>query len=317
MKRRAFTLVELLVVIAIIVVLLALVLRFLPKRESVATRDTAGKIEAYIAGAKARALRDQRPISVRFLSPDGGQTFTQLQLVDNGENLAPIDKPYYDWKHGGSSQGVPEPPKTVYLDLPDGENIRLANQNNNPVVVGNTVRQVGHPLQGWVEVGDLLEIVETTPPSVHRITAIDFATNTLTLQATKAQGPNGWDISGIPSVSCMAAVRLSWNYRYIRKPRPLLGELPLEFNKDVVVQGVNPGVVPSSLNLQRGRSGEYEITFAPGGEVVGSNGRIVLWVRDTNGVAKPVLLAIYPTSGMKSHDVGPAGDEFRFTQDGR
>lgn len=315
MKRRAFTLVEMLVVVAIIIVLLGITLWFWPKRENVAARDTAGKIESFIAGAKARALRENRPVSVRLLTSDNGNTFTGMQLVDNGADF------------------MPPIAANTFLDLPSGDAIQLANQNNNPNPVGNTARQFGFNLQGTVEVGDMLEIHDVTPSS-HKIIAIDYATNTMTLAATKTLhdlNGNGiwepavpswlgdnWFVGGVPNVSSVAAVRLQSNYRYIRSPRPLMGEQPLDFNRDVVIRGVGAvGTIPSSLNIPRGRNGDWEITFSPSGQVIGANGRIVLWIEDTNRVAKPVLLCIYPTSGMKSHDVGPVGNEFQFTTDGR
>lgn len=303
-NRRAFTLVELLVALAIIVLLAAIVLAFWPRRENVATLDAAGQIEAYLAGAKARALKENRPISVRFISYDNYRTFDSCILMDAGGN----------W--------MPTPAAGVYLELPDGLAIHAANQNPNPNVVGNTARQVGAILLGTVAVGDMLEIVEVST-SIHRITAIDYNTNTMTLAAQKEAITDPmtgailqWAITGIPNVSRTANVRLPLNYRYLRQPRPLVGEQPFQLPKNVFIHGAT-GVMPTSVNIPVGRTGEYEITFSPAGLPINSTGRSVLWVADLNNVAKPRLVCVYPTGAIASHDVGPTGNEFAYTTDGR
>ena len=316
MKRRTgFTLVELLVVIGILVALTLLVLAFYPKREVRSTNDAVGNLQYFIAGAKARALKENRPVGVRFLSDDGNRTFNAVQLIDQDSVWTPFDRAAYN----NSSA-----PLTIYLDLPAGNLIQSANQNNNPNPVGNIARQVGAPLQGNVEVGDMLEIVEVTQ-SMHKIIAIDYATNTMTLNASKeAIDDDGdgiidrWFVSGIPNVSSTGAARIGWNYRYHRRPRPLMGEQPYQLPRDVFIRGAS-GVIPTSLNIPVGPTGDYEVVFSPSGQVLNAPGnRIVLWIADTNNVAKPELLVIYSNTGAcASHPVGPTGDEFRFTYDGR
>ena len=295
--RRAFTLVELLVVVIIILLLLGIVLMFLPKRESMIAIEAAGQVETYLASAKARAMRDNQIIGVRLFSDDGNKTFNSMVMLDSGSVWAPF---------GGSNA----------LNLPSGLTIQQSNQTPNPVVVGNTATQIGLPLQGNVEVGDMLEIVEVTP-SIHRIESINYATNTMTLVASKEQMPDGsWFVHGVPNVSCVAQVQLKWNYRYHRRPRPLMGEQPITLHKEAYIAGFT-GIVPTSLNVPVESSGFYEIWFSPGGVPINTNSRMVLWVADRNNVAKPTLLCIYPTGGIKSHSVGPSGQEFQFTQDGR
>lgn len=304
MKRYAFTLTELLVAVAIIILLTLLVLSFFPRRETTAAIDAASQIESTLAGAKARALREGRPVGVRLLTSDNYRTFYGMQLIVQPSNYAPIGN-------------------GIRLELPTGFDIQAANQNAGPVV-GNTARQVGVSLQGSVDVGDYLEIVEVTP-SIHRIEAIDFATGTMTLAATKQQIdtdgdgiPDQWWVDGVPNVNSTARASLLNNYRYIRGPRPLMGEPPIQFPRDVLIVGAS-GVVPTSLNIPVSRFGEYELWFSPSGQLLNANGqRIVLWIQDTNGVAKPILLCIHSATGaIRSVPVGDAGSEFAFTQDGK
>jgi type II secretory pathway pseudopilin PulG len=290
------TLVEILVVIAIMIVLVGLVLAFYPKREVRNAAEGASQLQSYLAGAKTRALRDQQPVGVRLLTNDNGATFTGAQLVTALERFAPIDP--------GNN--------TIFLDLPAGSGITAVTQN--------TARQVGVPLLGNVEVGDVLEIVEVTPSS-HRIVAIDYATNTMRLAAALETFDDGMGnissrVSGVPNVNCTASARLRNNYRYLRAPRPLMGEQPWQLPRDVVIRGAT-GIIPSSLNIPTDSKGNWEIRFAPGGSVINAEGRTVLWVEDVNGVAKPTLLVIYPNGAIAAHPVGPPGNEYQFTADGR
>lgn len=300
--RNAFTLIEMLVAVGIVILLLGLVLAFYPKREQRAAVMTASQIETYLSAAKVRALRNNTLVGVRLLSNDGDATFYGMQLIDPRDRFAPFDPSA----------------RNTYLDLPAGASIQAMNQNANPNVVGNTVRQTGVSLHGNVEVGDLLEIVEVTP-SVHRITAIDYNTGVVTLAANKIRQSDGsWFVTGIPNVSCVSSARLGCNYRYLRKPGPVMGEPVFQFPKDVYVRGPM-NVPPTSANIPTGGSGAYEILFSPAGLVTNaSSGRVILWVEDANNVAKPQLVCIYAsTGGIKVCDVGPSGSEFQFTRDGR
>lgn len=295
-RRRGFTLVELLVVIAIIGLLVGIVLIFLPSRESRLAADGASQLQAYLASARNRATRDNQPVGVRLMTADNGKTFTGAVLVTSAEPLTPIDP--------GSN--------TIYLDLPAGRNMTALSQN--------TATQVGMNLQAnGIAVGDLLEIVEV--PSVHRITAIDYATNTVSLAGTVVMVDDGMGglkpyVEGVPAVNRIAAARLTRNYRYVRAPRPLLGEQPWQLPQGVVIRGAT-GVIPSSLNVPVNAQGDWEIRFAPGGGLLNAQGRVVLWIEDVNRVSKPTLLCIYQSGQVAAHSVGPAGQEYAYTQDGR
>lgn len=300
--RRGVTLVELLVAIAIIIALAGLVLLFWPRREVRTVNDATVNVQTYIASAKALALREQRPVGVRLITEDGGKTYTSLVMLDPGDRIAPIQP----------NMALPSANWTIYLDLRAGSTITTPAEN--------TARQVGYPLAGRVAVGDFLEIVEVTP-SIHRIVAIDYATDTVTLAGLQEVDSNGTPyVAGVPNVNSIGAARLGNNYRYLRSPRPLLGEQPHQLPRDVVIMGQSlTGAVPTSLNLPVGSTGEVDLIFAPSGQMINARaGRVVLWIQDTNGAAKPDLLCIYTaTGGIASHPVGPAGSEFDFTQDGK
>lgn len=305
-QRKAFTLVELLVAVAVILVLLGITLLFWPKRDSRITDDTASAIQSYIAGAKSRALRDNRQIGIRFLSNDNGNTFYGMQVLDVGSRLAPIQP----------NMSLPQNQWTIYLDLPAGSGIKHPHQN--------IAKQVGVPLQGNVEIGDWLEIVEVTQ-SIHKIVAIDYQTNVMTLAASQSyetDGNGNPDLSrplciGVPNVNCCPSARLGNNYRYIRKPRPLIGEQIYQFPKDIIVMG-NGSIAPSSLNLPTGSTGQYDLLFSPSGQMINSSGgKTVLWITDTNLKLNPTLLVIWPATGNCAPvPVGSVGNEYQFVSTG-
>lgn len=296
MKRRSFTLVELLVAIAIIVALVGIVLAFRSTRESKIATEGASQLETYLAAAKARALRDQRPVGVQLLTDDNGRTFHSAQLVVAPEPLAPIDP------------GDQLAPPAIYLDLPAQASITAPSQN--------VARQVGFPLRGQVEVGDVLEIAEMY--SSHRIVSIDYSTNIMTLAASLIIDPITMQryVEGVPRVSGSGRAIMRNQYRYVRAPRPLVGEAPWQLQKGVVIHGAT-GIIPSSLNIPVDSKGQWEIRFSPAGTPINADGRIVLWVEDINSAGPARLVCIYPSGAIAGHPKGPLGNEYEFTRDGR
>lgn len=65
--RRAFTLVELLVAIAIMVVLTTLVLAAFQRDDGDRLSASARRVQAYLEGARSRAIADKRPTGVRLI----------------------------------------------------------------------------------------------------------------------------------------------------------------------------------------------------------------------------------------------------------
>jgi hypothetical protein len=259
-------LVELLVAIGIIVLLAALTVAFLPKREVRLATQGADQLQTYIASAKSRALRDRAPRGIRLIpSPQGG--FREFQFIEVPEPYAP----------------------NAFVTVPPGSNIANVRWDLSG---------------GAVLPGDMLEFT-TGQASIHRVTIVGgFNPANGITQVTLASVPPNAAVSFFVTTS----------YRFVRQPRPLLGEPALQMPNSVLV---DPGL---SLNIPTSYdSANFDIVFSSSGEVINAiGGRIVLWVRDDNNVSQPTLLTIYTyTGGVAAHPQGPPGQPYLFTQDGR
>jgi prepilin-type N-terminal cleavage/methylation domain-containing protein len=291
--RKAFTLVELLVVIAIIVALAAIVLLFLPKREVRLAAQGAEQLQTYIASAKSRALRDQAPRGVRLLpSPLGG--FREFQYIEVPEPYAPMATAIV--KRWGNNPD-PDWGKWVYIQF---------------------------DITGAVQPGDFFEITTGSDNSPHRIDAVS---------SNPPNPPQGggpyWGIHLLtpPNIAQSRIWVDTQNYRFVRQPRPLLGEPTLQLPDKVLVNGGLSLNVPQAYDFTT--SGNYDILFAPSGAVINATGgRVVLWVEDDNLVSQPTLLCVYSyTGGVAAHPVSQpfnrgqpisaTNNPYQFTQDGK
>ena len=282
-SRRAFTLIEMLVVIAIMLALMGMVLLFYPKRDVRAAAQGAEQLQTYIASAKSRALRDRSPRGVRLLTQDGGISFREFQFIEVPEPFAP----------------------------PIGSAISINPTVANPPFPANPLNTVtiNYDLSGAVAVGDMLEItIDTNSP--HRINGI----------ATSAAGVTTLTLVTAPKIAQTTGYFDNQHYRFIRQPRPLLGEPTLHLPKNVYVHGSGNGLWPSSLNIPASFDGtNADIIFSASGEIINAiGGRVVLVVADDNNVSVPTLLSINGhTGGVSSNPKGPAGSEYIYTQDGK
>ena len=164
-----------------------------------------------------------------------------------------------------------------------------------------------------IQIGDMLEIVQGSG-SIHRVTALTGNASSCTVTLA----------SGVP-LATTTDLTISQNYRFIRQPRPLMGEPTLKLPDRIFVYA-NSASAPGSVNIPSSYPNPnanpatyYEILFSPSGQVINAQGgRIVLWVADDNNISPPTLLTIYTrTGGVAAHPQGPAGNEYLFTQDGK
>ncbi len=157
--RLAFTLVEMLVVMALIVLLLALVLLFMPKRESRLANQGADQLQTYLASAKSRALRDQVPCGVRLIpsvGPNGVVAYREFQYVSSPD--------YYT-------------PDQTTLTIQRGSNIAVFNS------------ALGIDISESVQAGDLLQIMEGANLS-YRVSAVSPNSVALVTAPSQAQFVN-------------------------------------------------------------------------------------------------------------------------------
>lgn len=130
---------------------------------------------------------------------------------------------------------------------------------------------------------------------------------------------------GSTSLTLMSPISVSdntTNYRIIRRPRPLIGEVPVNLNLDLAVD-LTPGL---SANFPIDSStGNIDIVFSPSGAVL-NNGSgstsIYLWVRDITQAnprdGLPAIVSIHSRSGfISTHPVGPVASPYSYCEDGK
>lgn len=303
-SRKAFTLMELVVVVAIVVVLAAIALAFLPSRQAKVASQAADQVQTFLAQARSRALRDQVLTGVRFFSDDDGKTFTGLGLVQRPEPLVPyfaqVTQPQSTW--------------TVFLQLPvpASPNGQYTMQIMQQTIPGIGQTAPAQPLA--LGPSDLLPgdyFIGCTPQETQLITAVEPSIGLVTLLTVPGIAPVGG-----------GTFRLWTSYRFDRAPRALMGEPNFQMPRNAFIYPNQKaiGSVPCSQSVPM-NGGDMEILFAPSGQVVNATaGRIVLWFGNLNLASKEAgtLLTIYArTGGVASHPIGPVGDEFLYTRDGR
>lgn|GEM_PF-1967395 len=313
--RSAFTLVEMLVVLALVLLLSAIAIAVLPSAvERQKTSRGADQLQGWLLVAKQWAKRDGVPTGIR-LQP--------------GMTLPNTATPNSAWITNLEYIQQPDP-----FD-PAGSQIQPGTVATQVTAFSSSVDFFGGTGPGnsalWpVQIGDSLEIFGGGFP--HLITGVlpsmsnPLVSDTLTLAST----PSPFTPTG--------------QYRIIRAPRVLPGELTLQMPKDVAIDTktnttyINP--LPSSVNA----AGAFDILFTPSGSVLSLGvtvDKINLWVRDvTQDLAAPAdqtLITVYVRSGfIAAHPVDvtpdplanplfkldPYGSKYflnpySFTQDGR
>jgi hypothetical protein len=137
-------------------------------------------------------------------------------------------------------------------------------------------------------------------------------------------------------------------FSFLRQARPMLGEQPLKFSAKTAIQVSAPNDTmaesTTSLSLIPAVNGNYDVLFAPTGEVLnnGGLGRVVLWMRNpdfaqagvndtranltANGrpayeaAGEMALITVYcKTGAVATHPVGMppvAASPYQYTKDG-
>lgn len=283
--RRGFTLVEMIIVIAIMLLLIGLAAGLSPRMQDRKKMNQAiESVQGALLIAKQRAKRDKMPTGIRLQPGTGGNGYYVQELI-------PIQQPddYTTGKiqpaRGAGGQAAPLG-RTVQFS---GANFR-----------GNATQQS----QYLVQKGDFLEVLGGG--HVHLITAV---------------GTNSVTLANPPDATCFLNQPTD-QWRIIRGPRALIGEVPVKLNQDVAVD-ITPGL---SYNLPTNpATGNIDIVFSPGGGVLnGGSGQsaIYLWVRDVTlsdpTAGAPAIIAINSRSGfVTTHPVATTGDPYQYAKDGK
>ena len=264
-KRRAFTLVELLVVIGIIVVLASLAVLIL---DSTSTHRAASRgadqLQGWLAQGKTLALRDQLPRGVRLVrSTTNPNWITGVVFLEQPDNYVPF----------AGTNTLAQLTVPAWVDP-------APNANSIQVTVNNL------DITGDVSQYDMLEFTTGTE-TAHRITSIsgNGSSTTMTLGSLvgSAYGTNlVLNFNGVNT----------GGYRFIRQPRPLLGEPMMELPKGVVIDLSLSINIPVSYTPDPYWGLPYttvDIVFSQSGQVIGATGgRVVLasryqWSRRQSG----------------------------------
>ncbi len=276
-SRNAFTLIELMVVIAIMIALTITTLAFYPSRTANSAIDGVNQLKTYVSTAKSRAMRDREVRGIRLIHDQNDPPNT-LSIIQFLE----IPEPF-----------VPEGSKDPKTGI-------VTNNAQIQTTTGADVFFIKYDVSGELSAGDYFELSGEQSP--HKIVKI-------------------WQVAAQWwAVQCVSPITQTTTrtdgYKFIRHPRPLLGEPTLHLPRDVSVSSVN------GLNMPTPNpDGSYDILFTSSGQVLYPlGGRIVLWISNhTNPQSvAPQLLCIYTrTGGLAIHPVQQGANPYGFTQDGR
>jgi hypothetical protein len=335
------TLIELVVVIALILVLVAMGVLISPRlAEDQRSVRTADLISGWLLMCKNRAYRDQQTRGIRLIQGADG----------NCHEIALIERPE-DYR-GGILQ-VPSPfAGSIAPTPPNGKQGSTAFVHGKDLT--NTLNPTEEPI---VSVGDFLvfDSLEAIPYNSHRIAFMQYVP-----AGASPQAPQGgthivcatydmqwWSvINGGAPIFPGSAYSKPDQFRFVRQPRPLVGEPTLQLPRDMVVDlpplpnasPINPNGLPDTeggtILPSVGPNGALpdwaDILFSPRGQIQGNNsrdGKIILRIR--NGTRGPrdgdqLLVVIYTRSGViAAHPVDMTAnaanqliDPYSFLRDG-
>ncbi|HEX4613852.1 MAG TPA: type II secretion system protein [Urbifossiella sp.] len=285
--RPGFTLIELLVAMAIIVTLAAIAVAVVPGAlDQDRTTDAAATIRQHLMIAKARATRENNGRGIRFIVPyDPNNTTlpdptnllrtdarwsTEMQYIE----AAPTIVPNPLGLTGATDAFVefdfstPASPVCRMFNVPATGAGSDAVQMINNDLAANWFPNLYCPVLGPDAFG------RTQRFDIIGIAALPTPANSWVLS-----------LSNFP-VTLIGAGTKQRVYRFAVEPRsrPLLGEpnIPLPRNVCVDLVASSPAVQPITLPNGQVVFTDFEIMFAPNGQVIDpvSSGQIFLWVRD-------------------------------------
>jgi len=278
-RRSGFTLVELIVVMSLMVLLAAMTVGIANSSivDSYKIVGAGDRVSGWLIMAKNKAQREGHPRGVRFFVGSTGQ-ITEAQYIE-------VPDPYTPTATGN------DVPRILFIQNPSGA--RSATLQGAGVIAA---------VQANVSQGDTLYLPEFN----------------LLLPLTGSVPANGQlpvDTNKLPDLS-LGRLHVTTAFGFHRAPRPMLGEPILLLPSNMVIDVRDfAGPSGSSTSILPQVNGEFDVLFAPNGEVVntGTLGQIIFWIRNTNflpestnprtnlgGAGEMILVVVYPKTGAVS-----------------
>jgi prepilin-type N-terminal cleavage/methylation domain-containing protein len=331
-RRRGMTMIELVVVIAMILVLATLALMLSPRlAEDQRSVRTADLVSGYLLMCKNRAYRDQQMRGIRLVpSANNPLECREILLIERPEDY-----------RGGDLQ-VPSPFATG--------TVPVGKENATAFVHGKDLTNATNPTaEPIVEAyaqnqrGDFLvfDSLEPIPYNSHFIYSMTYFP-----AGASPQAPQGGThiicatfdlqrysiINGGAPIPRGSTYGKSDQFRFVRGPRPLVGEPPLQLPRDMIIdltppapvnnppQPPPPGTLEGGTFLPgAGTVDQYDLMFSPRGQLQGSNssgGKVVLRIRNGTRNARDgdqLFVVIYTRSGIiAAHPVNVTADATGF-----
>lgn len=264
--RRGFTLVELLVAIGVLIALAAIAVVALPDiNKQRGVDNAAAEVQGYLLIAKNRSARDKVERGVRFTFDTSTGLCRSVQYIGRPDNYVPPTGSTLSATGGGGTA-----PTTVTLTVPSTETVT-----------------------SFLQAGDVLEIAETG--SVYSLLGVTGSGTTYTLTIT----PGLEEAAGLSGTYSLNDA----GFRFVRTPRPLLGEKPLQLDQDVAINFDSSAAVTTQADFTL-TSGRLDILFTPTGTAYtlpDANARAAIIFAMTDESLDPSaearLLTVYPKTG--------------------
>jgi prepilin-type N-terminal cleavage/methylation domain-containing protein len=270
--RRGFTLIELLVAMAILVALAALALLVVPGvMEQDRTTDGASMTRQYMMIAKARAARDGLPRGVRLIvaldpsnpAKSDARWVTEIQYTEAPPvvvgNRTPNAGVFNTTTNTVGPPTLPQPYVFFKYDLTTGaRQAFLSSTSTN--VINQITSDLAIPRYPMMFLPDLRDPANVADVGFWcRVTAYNSTTGEVTLDRYPDLGA--------------ANQLVTYDFGIYGAPRPLPAEPTQPLPREVCID-------LASSSPAGGSTADYDILFAPNGQVINSTGQINLWVRN-------------------------------------
>jgi len=313
-NRKGFTLVELLVVMSIMIIFGAMTVAFYPSVSSDNELSRiANQVQGMIVGARQTARRELVATGIRFLPSTNSNVCEQLLLIQKPADI-------YGYTFGDMVyQAGPLNVSGASFVAPGAANNPLKYQQSISVVQFPYPVWSSSSEEELVKEGDLLVNLNELPPKACRILGrpnSSIFSNGLNTQISADPYPRSWtnvfapnnlalidvgDYNPFQNGNLPVSPFLAYqpkNYRIIRNPRVIPGEKPIDlpsnFEISLLIQSsftvfpfvdtsVTPNVnilLPVSVNLSKGFSGELDLVFDSNGAISSQSASsdVYLWL---------------------------------------